>query len=55
MEEMFSGAKEFNKPINKWNTSKVIYLNSMFSHAKKFNQPIDTCGNQWNVGNIEHD
>ena len=34
---MFYGAKEFNQPLNNWNTSSVIHMNRMFYGASKFN------------------
>ena len=38
MSELFKDNREFNKPINKWNTKKVTTMSGMFSGATSFNQ-----------------
>ena len=38
---MFSGARSFNQPLNKWNVSNVTYMESMFGDARSFNQPLN--------------
>ena len=37
----FSGAKGFNRPLSKWNTSKGTDFTQMFIDAESFNQSID--------------
>jgi len=39
---MFNGAKEFNQPLDEWNLSSVITMESMFDGAKQFNQCLST-------------
>ncbi len=48
MSAMFSEAKQFNQPIENWNTGRVINMNAMFSNATSFNQNISN----WNVSNV---
>ena len=38
---MFSGAKSFNQPLDKWNMRNVEYMNFMFFDAESFNQSLD--------------
>jgi surface protein len=40
MSELFKDNREFNKPINKWNTKKVTTMREMFRGATSFNQKI---------------
>ena len=35
---MFGDATAFNQPLNNWNTSNVISMESMFKVATSFNQ-----------------
>jgi len=35
---MFSNAKAFNQPLDKWDVSNVIDMDSMFKGATSFNQ-----------------
>jgi len=44
---VFSGASNFNKPLNSWNTKKVTAMNSMFGQSG-FNQPIGS----WDVSKV---
>ena len=39
---MFSNAKVFNQPLDEWNLSSVVTMNSMFDSAKEFNQCLST-------------
>ena len=45
MSFMFSGAKSFNQPLNKWDVSSVNDMSSMFDEAKSFNQSLT----DWNI------
>ena len=45
---MLGFASSFNQPLNKWNVSKVFYMNGIFYEATSFNQPLDN----WNVSNV---
>ena len=49
MENMFSGASQFNQPIDRWDVSKVKDMTGMFGRATSFNQPIEN----WDVSNVE--
>ena len=40
MSDLFSDNREFNKPINKWNTKKVTTMDGLFQGCKVFNQKI---------------
>jgi len=40
MSGLFKDNREFNKPINKWNTKKVTTMKGMFRGATSFNQKI---------------
>jgi len=40
MSELFKDNREFNKPINKWDTKKVTNMSLMFWGATSFNQKI---------------
>ena len=35
----------FNKPLNKWDVSRVVDMSDMFSGCQMFNRPL----NKWNV------
>ncbi|WP_156528194.1 BspA family leucine-rich repeat surface protein [Helicobacter sp. CLO-3] len=48
MDNMFSGAKSFNKPLDSWSVSNVTNMKSMFYRAESFNQPLDS----WDVSNV---
>ena len=37
---MFSDARSFNQPLDKWNVSKVNNMAVMFEGARSFNQPL---------------
>ena len=50
MKNMFGGAESFNQPLNNWNVSKVIAMDSMFWNATSFNQPL----NNWSVSNVRY-
>ena len=50
MTTMFENAYNFNQPLDKWDTSNVLYMNRMFFNCKKFNQTI----NNWNVANVKN-
>ena len=45
---MFHTARKFNKPLGKWDTSKVTKMSSMFHDATSFNQEI--CG--WDISRV---
>ena len=40
MSYLFYNMKNFNEPIDQWNTSEVTDMSGMFYHASSFNQPI---------------
>ena len=43
MTSMFQDATSFNQPLNKWNVSKVLYMDTMdtmFHGTRSFNQPL---------------
>ena len=44
----FGGRSTFDGDISKWDTGKVISMNSMFSYASAFNQDIE----RWNTGQV---
>ena len=48
MWRMFSGARSFNQPLNKWNVSNVTRMAWMFQDATSFNQPLDN----WKVSKV---
>ena len=48
MKTLFWGAEKFNKPLNRWNTSKVNNMEYLFCKAKEFNQPI----NSWDTSKV---
>ncbi len=48
---MFSDAKQFNQPLDKWTISKVENMNDMFHGASVFNQP---CIENWNVSKVKY-
>ena len=45
MNELFSGAEEFNADISSWNTAAVTDMGAMFSSASAFNQDLSS----WDV------
>merc|ERR1712139_688068 len=45
---MFSGARNFNQDISKWDVSKVTKMTSMFFEATNFNQDIS----KWDVSKV---
>ena len=45
---MFEEARQFNQPLNHWDTSKVTSMNSMFEEARQFNQPL----HEWHMRRI---
>jgi surface protein len=47
---MFSGASQFNQPINQWDVSNIRYLDGMFKGASTFNQNLEN----WNIGKVEN-
>ena len=47
---MFQGCTAFNQPLDLWNTSNVIFMESMFEGCTSFNQ----CLNEWDVSNVEY-
>jgi len=38
MDYLFSDCKEFNQPLNNWDTSNVTHMENMFYGCEKFNQ-----------------
>jgi len=48
MRGMFSGAKNFNDPLDKWDVSNVKDMSELFHNAKDFNQHL----NSWKVSNV---
>ncbi len=40
--------KNFNQPLNNWNTSKVTSMSRMFKKAIYFNQPLD----EWDTKSV---
>ena len=46
---MFSDAKSFNQPLDKWNVSSVVSMWYMFCDAKAFNQNLDS----WSVDSLK--
>ena len=44
----FSGAKQFNQPLNDWNVSNVTNMEFMFYRCYKFKQPL----NKWDISNV---
>lgn len=49
MSHMFSGAKNFNQPLNSWNVGNVRLMMYMFNGATSFNQSLD----KWDVSHVE--
>ncbi|NJB69948.1 surface protein [Saonia flava] len=47
---MFSGATQFNQPIENWDVSNIRYLDRMFENATSFNQNLEN----WNIGKVEN-
>jgi surface protein len=45
---MFANCVNFNQPLNNWNMTNVININSMFDGCTNFNQPLDN----WDTSNI---
>jgi len=45
---MFNSASYFNKPLFRWNVSKVKNMVSMFSGCMEFNEPLNT----WDVSSL---
>jgi surface protein len=48
MAYMFQNTESFNQPLNSWNVSSVIFMNSMFNTAYDFNRDIS----MWNVSSV---
>jgi uncharacterized repeat protein (TIGR02543 family) len=48
MAGMFAGTREFNQPLNNWDTSNVYDMNAMFYFALKFDNDIHS----WDTGNV---
>jgi len=48
MRGMFSYAKSFNQPLEKWDVSQVINMSNMFEGASEFNQPLE----KWDVSKV---
>ena len=48
MDHMFSSAKTFNKPLDKWKVHNVISMNNMFNDAQCFNQNLEN----WNTEKV---
>ncbi len=46
--DYYSKGKEFDLPLNKWDTSNVTTMARMFYRAEKFNQPL----NKWNTSKV---
>ncbi|MFD1628742.1 BspA family leucine-rich repeat surface protein [Pseudopedobacter beijingensis] len=49
MNNMFSGASAFNKPVSGWDVSKVENMSGMFQHATSFDQELDS----WSVAAVK--
>ena len=49
MAGMFSGATNFNQPLDNWDVSNVKNMSSMFSNAWIFNQSL----NNWDVSSVQ--
>jgi surface protein len=47
---MFGGAKSFNQPIGKWNTTNVTNMKGMFMYATHFNQSIG----EWDTSEVTY-
>ena len=45
----FVGTRNFNQPLNDFDTSKIINMNGLFFNSS-FNQPL----NNWNVSNVKY-
>lgn len=45
---MLGGARNFNQPLDSWDTSSVTDMSFMFSGATFFNQPLDS----WDTSNV---
>lgn len=50
MEQMFYGAKGFNRDISKWDVSNVVNTNRMFCYATNFNSDIS----KWNLKSVKN-
>ena len=48
MESMFSGASDFNQPLNDWNVSSVTKLSSMFKTTNSFNSSLG----KWDISKV---
>jgi len=48
MQSLFSGATQFNAPLNDWNMSTVTNISTMFEKASSFNQVL----NAWDVSSV---
>jgi uncharacterized repeat protein (TIGR01451 family) len=49
-QEMFSGARRFNRDISGWDTSNITYMIYMFNGASAFNQNLSG----WDVTNVNN-
>lgn len=45
---MFSGARAFNQPLERWNLTAATHISCMFKATKAFNQPLVS----WDVASI---
>jgi surface protein len=48
MSYMFSGAKQFNRDIGRWDVSNASDMSHMFDGARQFNQDIG----RWDVSSV---
>ena len=46
---MFSGCKNFNCDLSKWDVSGVYYMRNMFQDCRKFNSDLS----KWDVSKVE--
>ena len=48
MNKKFRGCREFNSPVDRWDTSRVTDMSGMFAYARAFNQPL----NGWDTSRV---
>jgi surface protein len=47
---MFNSSHEFNQPLDKWDTSNVVHMESVFAYSEAFNQNIS----MWDIGLVDN-